>query len=134
LRNFQRRIGKAVNSENQFFLFRKLFRKTLESRFRFPLFVLVPYAEYMASLNHKADENSAIPLAVSKAANMEGKSLVRAWREYKGFSQADIAGRMGISRPAYAQLEAKGANLRTGTIHRLAAALDVAWEQLCADI
>ena len=108
-------------------------RQIIENNGR-PLFVLVPYAEYMASLNHKADENSAIPLAVSKAANMEGKSLVRAWREYKGFSQADIARRMGISRPAYAQLEAKGANLRTGTVHRLAAALDVAWEQLCVDI
>jgi transcriptional regulator with XRE-family HTH domain len=61
---------------------------------------------------------------------MEGKSLVRAWREYKDLSQAQMAERMGISRPAYAQLEAKGANLRTTTIHRLAAALGVSWEQL----
>ena len=72
-----------------------------------------------------------VPLAVSKAANIEDKSLVRAWREYKGFSQADIAKRMGISRPAYAQMESRGANLRAATLHRLAAALDVRWEQLC---
>jgi transcriptional regulator with XRE-family HTH domain len=64
---------------------------------------------------------------------MEDKSLVRAWREYKGLSQADMAERMGISRPAYAQLEAKGANLRATTVHRLALALDVQWEQLCED-
>ena len=96
-----------------------------------PLFVLVPYAEYMTSLNREPDESAAIPLAVSKAANMEGKSLVRAWREYKGLSQADMAERMGISRPAFSQLEAKGANLRATTVHRLAAALDVSWEQLC---
>ena len=74
-----------------------------------------------------------IPLAVSKAANMEDKSLVRAWREYKGLSQAEMAERMGISRPAYAQLEAKDANLRTTTVHRLATALGVQWEQLCED-
>jgi len=75
----------------------------------------------------------AIPVAVSKAANMEDKSLVRAWREYKGLSQADMAERMGISRPAYAQLEAKDANLRATTVHRLAVALGVTWEQLCED-
>ena len=96
-----------------------------------PLFVLVPYAEYVASLNRETGASPVIPLAVSKAANMEEKSLVRAWREYKGFSQADVAERMGISRPAYAQLEAKGANLRATTMHRLAVALDVQREQLC---
>jgi DNA-binding XRE family transcriptional regulator len=98
-----------------------------------PLFVLVPYAEYVASLNRESGASPVIPLAVSKAANLEDKSLVRAWREYKGLSQADIAERMGISRPAYAQLEAKGANLRAATVHRLALALDVQWEQLCED-
>ena len=88
-------------------------------------------AEYVASLNRETGASPVIPLAVSKAANMEEKSLVRAWREYKGLSQADMAERMGISRPAYAQLEAKGANLRATTMHRLAVALDVQREQLC---
>ena len=81
-----------------------------------PLFVLVPYAEYVASLNREAGASPVIPLAVSKAANLEGKSLVRAWREYKGLSQANMAERLGISRPAYAQLEAKDANLRATTL------------------
>jgi DNA-binding XRE family transcriptional regulator len=97
-----------------------------------PLFVLVPYAEYMAALRPEPIE-AVIPLAVSKAANMEDKSLVRAWREYKGLSQAGMAERMGISRPAYARLEAKDVNLRATTLHRLAAALEVQWEQLCDD-
>ena len=96
-----------------------------------PLFVLVPYDEYMVSLNRETGEHAIIPLAVSKAANLEGKSLVRAWREYKGLSQADIAKLMGISRPAYSQLESKSANLRATTVHRLAEALGVTWEQLC---
>jgi DNA-binding XRE family transcriptional regulator len=97
-----------------------------------PLFVLVPYEEYMTAFRPEPAE-AAIPLAVSKAANMEDKSLVRAWREYKGLSQADVAGRMDISRPAYAQMEVKGANLRATTLHRLATALGVQWEQLCED-
>jgi DNA-binding XRE family transcriptional regulator len=97
-----------------------------------PLFVLVPYAEYMTAFRQKEAE-PAIPLAVSKAANMEARSLVRAWREYKGLSQANMAKRMKISRPAYARLEARGANLRATTMHRLAAALEVQWEQLYED-
>jgi DNA-binding XRE family transcriptional regulator len=81
----------------------------------------------------EATELAAIPLAVSKAANLGGKTLVRAWLEDKGFSQADMAERLGISRPAYAQLEAKGSNLRAATVHHLAAALGVTWEQICED-
>lgn len=98
-----------------------------------PLFVLVPYKEYLALIDEDSGEDVVIPLAVSKAANMEGKSLVRAWREYKGLSQAEVAKRLGVSRPAYAQMEEKGANLRTTTTHRLAAALEVEWEQLQAE-
>ena len=96
-----------------------------------PIFVLVPYAEYMGSFSPTSEENAVIPMAVSKAANMEGKSLVRAWREYKGLAQAEVAKRLQVSRPAYAQMEEKGANLRTTTLHRLAAALEVEWTKLC---
>lgn len=95
-----------------------------------PLFVLVPYKEYLALVDENAGEDVSIPLAISRAANMEDKSLVRAWREYKGLSQAEVAKRLGVSRPAYAQMEEKGANLRATTVHRLAAALEVRWEQL----
>ena len=93
-----------------------------------PLFVLVPYQEYLHLTG--VDEDISIPLAVSMAANLEDKSLVRAWREYKGLSQAEVARRMGISRPAYAQMEEKGANPRGTTISRLAEALGVRREQL----
>lgn len=98
-----------------------------------PLFVLVPYKEYLALIDEDSSEDVTIPLAVSKAANMEGKSLIRAWREYKGLSQAEVAKRLEVSRPAYAQMEEKGANLRPTTVHRLAAALEVPWEQLRED-
>jgi DNA-binding XRE family transcriptional regulator len=93
-----------------------------------PLFVLVPYQEYLRLTDEDGD--ISIPLAVSMAANLEDKSLVRAWREHKGLSQAEVAGRMGISRPAYARMEEKRENLRGTTISRLAAALGVSREQL----
>lgn len=96
-----------------------------------PLFVLVPYEEYVAAMD--TDRDVSIPLAVSRAALMEDKSLVRAWREYKGFSQAEMARRLGVSRPAYAQMEEKSANLRATTLHRLAAALEVEWTQLAEE-
>ena len=93
-----------------------------------PLFVLVPYQEYLGLID--SGEDIAIPLAVSMAVNLEDKSLIRAWREYKGLSQAEVAGRIGISRPAYAQMEKKEANLRGVTISRIAGALEVRREQL----
>ncbi len=97
-----------------------------------PLFVLVPYNEYLSLVDEDVLEVQ-IPLAVSKAVNMEDKSLVRAWREYKGLTQAVVAERLGISRPAYAQMEEKSANLRGTTLHRLATALEVNWDQLQED-
>ena len=71
-----------------------------------------------------------IPLEVSKLCNLDGKSLVRAWREYKGLTQLEVAGRMGVSRAAYAQMEAPDSNPRYSTLKRLAKALGVEVDQL----
>ncbi|MFQ5420301.1 MAG: helix-turn-helix domain-containing protein [Anaerolineae bacterium] len=57
-------------------------------------------------------------------------SLVRAWREYKGLSQQDIAGKLGISQSAYSQMEKPDANLRKSTLAKLASALELSPEQL----
>lgn len=98
-----------------------------------PLFVLMPYEEYLTIKDIRPVATTIqtyIPLAVSKAVNLDGKSLVRAWREYKGLSQAQVAAQLNVSRPTYAQMEKSGAKLRNTTVHRLATALDVAHEQL----
>jgi len=94
-----------------------------------PLYVLVPYAEYM-EMTGEADEEVAIPLEVSKIATLEDKSLVRAWREHLGLTQEDVAGRMGITRAAYAQMEAANANPRRATLAKIADALGVKADQL----
>ena len=60
---------------------------------------------------------------------IEGKSLVRAWREYKKLSQREIAGRMKMSQAAYSQMEKPEARLKA-TLEKIARALKVDIEQL----
>lgn len=94
-----------------------------------PLFVVVPYEEYLL-LTDQADEDVTIPLEVSKIARLEDKSLIRAWREHLGLTQEQVAAKVGVSRQAYTQMEAKGARPRRITLLKIAAALDVQPEQL----
>lgn len=57
-------------------------------------------------------------------------SLILAWREHLKLTQAELARRLNISRPAYAQMEAKGTKPRVVTLMRIAEAMGVEWEQL----
>jgi ribosome-binding protein aMBF1 (putative translation factor) len=49
---------------------------------------------------------------------------VREAREARGWSQAQLAARVGISQPAIARLELGSTEPRVSTLHRIAAALD----------
>ena len=93
-----------------------------------PLFVLVPYDEYVAWTD--GDQQITIPHAIVERHVLEGTSLVRAWREYKGVSQQEIAEQMEITQSAYSQMEKPEANLRPSTLARIAAVLGVLPEQL----
>jgi len=95
-----------------------------------PLFVVLPYAEYLALTKEGDDKDVAIPWEVSKIARREKKSLIRAWREYLGLTQEAVAAKAGISRGAYAQMEATGAKPRRATLLKIADALEVRPEQL----
>jgi len=94
-----------------------------------PLFVLVPYDEYVRSTARNTSK-TYLPHAVVEKAAVEGKSMVRAWREYKKMSQADIAGRLGITQAAYSQLEKSQNRMRGSTIRKIAAALGITEAQL----
>ncbi|MEM5278257.1 helix-turn-helix transcriptional regulator [Cupriavidus taiwanensis] len=54
---------------------------------------------------------------------------LRAWREDLGLTQAEVAARLGISQPAYAQQE-NSARLRQTSRERIAAALGITAAQL----
>lgn len=94
-----------------------------------PMFVIVPYEEYL-ELTGQKEESANIPVEVAEIALLEEKSLIRAWREHLGLTQEEVATRAGISRPAFAQMEAKDAKPRRATLGKIAAALGVKVEQL----
>ncbi len=51
-----------------------------------------------------AGREETIPHEVVSAM-VDGASPLRAWREHLGITQAEVAAVMGISQPAYAQME-----------------------------
>lgn len=63
------------------------------------------------------DDGGRIPHAVVKA-ELDGTHPVRAWRKYRGLSQAALARTAGVSRAFVCQIEA---GERTGSIDTLAA-------------
>ena len=71
----------------------------------------------------------SFPHEVIKA-NFTGDSLLKAWREYLGLTQAQLASRLEISQPAMAKLERPAANLRKNTLKKLAQELGLVVEQL----
>ena len=73
------------------------------------------------------------PQAVMEATYLgDGMSHICAWREYLGLTQENVAERMGITRAAYAQMEAKDAKPRPTTLKKIAEAMGVNWRQLQA--
>lgn len=92
-----------------------------------PIFVIVPYKEYIDLVGEKS---IYIPHEIIEKKILEGKSIVRSWREYINLSQAEIAKRMKISQAAYSQMEKPDANLRKKTLQKIAVAMDIDIEQL----
>ena len=54
-----------------------------------------------------------------------GKSVLYAWRKYRGYSQAKMARLLGINQSAYAQLEKVGRTFREETRQKLADILEI---------
>ncbi|MBS0575152.1 MAG: helix-turn-helix transcriptional regulator [Proteobacteria bacterium] len=90
-----------------------------------PAFVVMPYADFLHRFAH---EEGLIPHEVVSA-TVDGASPMKAWREYLGLTQAEVAARLGVSQAAYAQTEA-AARPRKATVVRVAAALRIGVEQL----
>ncbi|ANH72794.1 helix-turn-helix family protein [Ralstonia insidiosa] len=90
-----------------------------------PAFVVIPYDDYLAE---RAEARDLIPHGVIER-TIEGASPARAWREHLGLTQAEIAKRLGISQPAYAQQE-NSDRLRKSSREKIAGALGILPEQL----
>ena len=90
-----------------------------------PAFVVIPYADYIA--NHAPDNNLIPHHIVSRV--VDGATPVRAWREHLDLTQAEVAERLSISQPAYAQQE-NSQRLRRTSREKIAAALGITPQQL----
>ncbi len=68
-----------------------------------PAFVVIPFDEYMRLFpkTPRVPEGDAIPHEVVGLTIKKGYTLVRAWREYLGLTQKEVAKRMGITQAAF---------------------------------
>ena len=91
-----------------------------------PMYAVIPYDEYTALLRRaeesaeerRPDEQVTLPHEVVKRSTLGGVSMVCAWREYLGLSQKEVAGRMGISQPSFAKMEATETKNRPAILRR----------------
>ena len=80
--------------------------------------------------DRRGGDEATIPHKVVALSVLGNKSPVRAWREYKGILQKEVADALGISQAAYSQMEKPDANLRTETIEKIARIFELDLEQL----
>lgn len=90
-----------------------------------PAYVIIPYEDYVSG--HTPTEGLIPHDVVSRT--VDGATPLRAWREHLCLTQAEVATRLGISQPAYAQQE-NSQRLRKASRERIAAALGIDPRQL----
>ncbi|MCG5536475.1 helix-turn-helix domain-containing protein [Ectothiorhodospira mobilis] len=107
-----------------------------------PEYAVVPFAEYrrlvelaeMAQDLHDFDttvreldegREELIPHAVTSRLLQGDEHPLRVWREYRGFTQADLAQRAGIGKSYLSQIEAGHKTGSASVLHALARALSV---------
>lgn len=92
-----------------------------------PAFVVIPYEDYLKML---PSEETTIPHEVVGLIINKGMNLAKAWRTHLGFTQAELAKKIGISQAALSQMENTENPLRTATLEKLAKAMGLLIEQL----
>ena len=98
-----------------------------------PVAVVVPYEEYAAAFADTvahAGKEPTVPHEVASRVLSEQISPIRAWREYLGLTQAEVAARMEVSQSAFAQMEAPDGKPRMNTLKKVATALRLVSTQL----
>ncbi len=81
-----------------------------------PTHVVLPMNAYLALIEEEDEGYPAYDPALKKEgtpadiaiAALNGENPFKAWRKHLGLTQEDVAGKMGVSRPAYTQMEKSG--------------------------
>ena len=92
-----------------------------------PAFVVVPYDRWV---KQSSIASGLVPNEVVGAVIEDGKTLVRAWREYLGLTQTDLAQKAGITQAALYQIQSGEHQIRKATREKLAGAMGIAESQL----
>ena len=95
-----------------------------------PAFAVVPYDQWLA-ITGKKDEVYFPHDVVGY--QLQGLSLIAAWRKYKKLSQEQLADRIGVSQSAVAQMEKIDSKPKLQTLERVAQALGIQIAQLNDD-
>lgn len=90
-----------------------------------PAFVVLPYADYIASRS----PTDLVPNEVVGYVVKDGLTAIAAWRRHLDLTQAEMARRLGISQSAYAQQETVE-RPRKATREKIAAALGIPMQLL----
>jgi DNA-binding XRE family transcriptional regulator len=100
-----------------------------------PMFAVIPYDDYVrafrisTSTPIRIPQDDSIPHEVVRLSFDHDWTAIRAWREYLGYTQADIANKLAISQSALAQIETSK-RPRKATKQKIAMALGIGFEQL----
>lgn len=100
-----------------------------------PAFVVLPYDEYLKLTGEskspgRIPADNTTPHEVMRLSVKNDWSMIRAWREHLGLTQAEVARRLDIRQPSYAAMEAPNAKPKKATRERIAAAMGISLEQL----
>ncbi|MCL1925518.1 MAG: helix-turn-helix domain-containing protein [Syntrophorhabdaceae bacterium] len=112
-----------------------------------PVAVVIPYKEYLKLTGTKGIEDRkdilsdaeieavrndphAIPDDVVGMMLKNKFSIIRAWREYLGLTQGNVARAMNVSQPVYARMESGKVNPRISTLRRIAKVFGIDAAQL----
>ncbi len=97
-----------------------------------PAFVLVPFNIFkkIQPLLDNEYKKSGIPHEIVKRNVLDNTTMIKAWREYLGMTQKQLAEKAKITQPAIAKLECSSSNPRKATLKKIADAMGLSLEQI----
>ncbi len=113
----------------------------------FPVAAVIPYEEYLeligiedaedredtlsdAELESVRNDVHTIPDEVVGMMAKNNITIIRAWREYKGLTQEEVAKGMGVAQSVFARMESGKVKPRIATLRRIAGAMGLDAAQL----